>query len=250
MDFNFKRPTHILPLFLILATFLIFIGVPILSFFGLTTSMDISQSSQIPDSYQQIFEIFVLFIQLILVIAFLIIFPFLWYMLVNNCSIRQFFSRILLVKERINNAILWGIIGSIVALGILIIIGAILTIAGFDLKDASNIQDLEIYFSPVAIIILIIIQPIAEEIFFRGFLLDKIASLYGEKIAIISTASFFGIAHLTYGNAYPALMTGIIGILLAYLVIKTKNLYSSITAHILFNVISFSLYTIGNSIGI
>ena len=212
--------------------------------------MDIGQMSQITDSYQQIFEILILFIQLILVIGFLIIFPFLWYMLVNNCSIRQFFSRILLFKERINTAILWGVIGSVVALGILIVIGAILTIAGFDLKNASNIQDLEIYFSPVAIVVLIILQPIAEEIFFRGFLLDKITSLYGEKIAIVSTAGFFGIAHLTYGNAYPALMTGIIGILLAYLVVKTKNLYSCITAHILFNIISFSLYTIGRSIGI
>ena len=250
MDFNFKRPTHILALILIFATFLIFIGIPILSFFGLTNSMDISQTSQILESYQQIFEIFVLFIQLILVIAFLIVFPFLWYILVNNCSIRQFFLKILLVKERINLAILWGIIGSILALGMLMVIGVILTIAGFNLSDASNIQDLEIYFSPVAIVVLIIFQPIAEEIFFRGFLLDKITSLYGEKIAIISTAILFGIAHLVYGNAYPAVMTGIIGILLAYLVIKTKNLYSSIIAHILFNVISFSLYTIGRSLGI
>jgi membrane protease YdiL (CAAX protease family) len=250
MDFNFRRPTHILALFLILGTFLIFIFIPILNFIGLTPSMDISQMPEIPDSYQQIFEIFILFIQLILVIGFLIFFPFLWYILVNNCSIRQFFSRILLIKEGINNAILWGVIGSIVALVILMIIGAILTITGFNLEDASNIQDLEMYFSPVAIVVLILLQPIAEEIFFRGFLLDKISSLYGEKIAILSTAGFFGLAHLIYGNTYPALMTGVIGILLAYLVVKTKNLYSSIIAHILFNVISFSLYTIGKSIGI
>jgi len=250
MDFNFKKPTHILSLTLILFTLFIFNLIPILSFFGLITSMDISQISPITDSYQQIFEIFILLIQLILVICFLIIFPFLWYLLVNNCSIRQFFSRIWLIKEGINNAILWGIIGSIIALGILMVIGLILTIVGFNLNDASNIQDLELYFSPATIIVLIILQPIAEEIFFRGFLLEKINSIYGENIAILSTAGLFGIAHLTYGNAYPALMTGIIGILLAYLVIKTKNLYSSITAHILFNVISFSLYTIGQSIGI
>jgi len=231
-------------------TFLIFNLIPIFSYFGMIPSMEISQISPIPDAYQQIFEIFILLIQLILVICFLIIFPFLWYLLVNNCSIRQFFSRIRLIKEGINNAILWGIIGSIIALGILMVIGVILTIVGFNLNDASNIQDLELYFSPVAIIVLIILQPIAEEIFFRGFLLEKITSIYGDKIAILSTACFFGLAHLTYGNAYPALMTGIIGILLAYLVIKTKNLYSSITAHILFNVISFSLYTIGQSISI
>jgi membrane protease YdiL (CAAX protease family) len=94
-------------------------------------------------------------------------------------------------------------------------------------------------------LILIIIQPIAEEIFFRGFLLDKFKNLFGKNIAIFFSSLLFGLAHLSYGNIYPAILTFIIGLLLAVLVVKTKNLYSSIIAHILFNLISFSIYILG-----
>jgi membrane protease YdiL (CAAX protease family) len=119
---------------------------------------------------------------------------------------------------------------------------------GFNLADYSNIPELESYFSLPAMLILITFQPIGEEIFFRGFLLEKIKSIKGEKTAIIFTAFLFGVAHLSFGNLYPAFMTFIIGFLLAFIVIKTKNLFSAITAHILFNVVSFSFYFIGKFI--
>ena len=78
--------------------------------------------------------------------------------------------------------------------------------------------------------------------------MEKIDTLIGKKTAIISTAGLFGIAHLSFGNVYPAVITGIIGLLLAFIVFKTKNLYSAITAHVLFNIISFVAYTISKSI--
>ena len=86
-----------------------------------------------------------------------------------------------------------------------------------------------------------------EEIFFRGFLLDKIKVISDQKTAIILTSFIFGIAHLTYGNVFPALMTGILGLILAYMVIKTKNLTTAIVAHILFNLTSVVLYFAGQS---
>ena len=78
--------------------------------------------------------------------------------------------------------------------------------------------------------------------------MEKFNSLVGKEAAIIVTALLFGIAHLSFGNVYPAIMTAVVGLLLAFLVIKTKNLYSAITAHILFNLASFSFYMLGKSI--
>jgi membrane protease YdiL (CAAX protease family) len=145
---------------------------------------------------------------------------------------------------------LWGIITTIFAFIIIIAIGILLTYLGINIEESSNIPELESYFSFPLILVLIIFQPIGEEIFFRGFLFEKINAFIGVKTAIITTSLLFGIAHLTFGNVYPAVITTVIGIVLAILVIKTKNLYSAITTHILFNIVSISFYILNKSINI
>ena len=97
---------------------------------------------------------------------------------------------------------------------------------------------------------IVVFQSTTEEIFFRGFLLDKINTLAGKEIAILTTAILFGMAHLSYGKIYPALMTGVFGILLGYVVMKTKNLNTAIIAHILFNITSFALYIASQSLNL
>ena len=145
-------------------------------------------------------------------------------------------------------AIFWGIISMIAMFVIMFVIGILLTFYGFNLEESSNITDLEQIFSLPSIFFIVAFQPIGEEIFFRGFLLDKISSLAGRETAIVVTSLLFGIAHLTYGNIYPAIMTGILGLILAYMVIKTKSLTTAIIAHIFFNIASVTLYIIGQSL--
>jgi len=107
---------------------------------------------------------------------------------------------------------------------------------------------LELLFSIPSILFLITLQPIAEEFFFRGFLLDKFSSTHGAIVGVLLSSLFFGLAHLSFNNLYPAVMTGCIGILLAFLVVKTKNLTAAIIAHVLFNLASFTLYLVGNDL--
>ena len=248
MDFSIKKPTHIFALIMIIITFLIFIFLPVFSYFGLSFSTQTDQISVTQGSFGIIFEIILLLFQILIVIGLFIIVPFLWYFIVNKFTLREIVYQLKLRVQGIDIAFLWGIVTAIVALVVIVAIGALFMSLGFDLKDASNIPDLELYFSLPSILFLIAFQPVAEEIFFRGFLLEKIDSLTGKKTAIITTAILFGIAHLSSGNIYPAFMTGVIGILLAFLVIKTKNLYSAITAHILFNLASFSMYIFAKSV--
>jgi len=248
MDFNVRKPTHIFALIMIIITFLIFIFLPLLTYFGMSFSTQTNQISGTQGSFGIIFEIILLLFQILIVIGLFILVPFMWYFIVNKFSIKEIVNQLKLRIQGIDIAFLWGIITAIAALVVIVAIGALLMSLGFDLKNTSNIPELELYFSLPSMLFLIAFQPIAEEIFFRGFLLGKIESLAGEKTAIITTAILFGIAHLSSGNIYPAFMTGVIGILLAFLVIKTKNLYSAIIAHILFNLISFSLYVFAKSI--
>lgn len=245
MDLNIRKFSHLLILCTILLTFLIFIIMPILSFLGITISSDGYPIENITPAFRIIFEIFLLSLQLFLILLFFILFPILWYIVINKYELKEILYHIKLKKENIERSILWGIITVFIAFTIIITIGGIFQLLGFDLTDSSNIPQLELYFSIPSILILIIIQPIAEEIFFRGFLLDKFKNLFGKNIAIFFSSLLFGLAHLSYGNIYPAILTFIIGLLLAVLVVKTKNLYSSIIAHILFNLISFSIYILG-----
>lgn len=248
MDFNIKKPTHILALLLVAVTFLVFIVLPVLSYFGMPLSTQTDQIEDASESFGILFEIIVLFIQLAFVVALFIVVPILWYRLVNKFNLRQMFSHLKLRTKGIDEAFLWGILTMIFAFAIIVAIGAIMTYLGFDLTDSSNIPELESYFSLPLMLVLIAFQPIGEEIFFRGFLLEKFNSLVGKEAAIITTALLFGVAHLSFGNVYPAMITVVVGLLLAFLVIKTKNLYSAIFAHILFNLVSFSFYMLGKSI--
>ena len=250
MDFDFKNPTHLIALFLLILSFLMFVAVPIFTYFGMfgDVASTTAQLNEYPESFKFVFEIFALLMQLTLVLILFVIVPFVWYKMVNKFSLSQMIEAIRLKKERIDMAFVYGVLTAAVMLGVIIGIGIILTLLGFDLEDAGNIQDIEQLFSIPATLILITVQPVAEELFYRGFLLEKLEKISSAPVAIAGTAILFGLAHLTTGNLYPALLTGIAGAVLAVLVIKTKNLTAAIIAHILFNVASFAMYTLGQSI--
>jgi membrane protease YdiL (CAAX protease family) len=248
MDFDVKKPLHIFALVILVVAFAMVILVPIYSFFVAPLSIESTQIEAASGLFRVIVEIIALFIQILLVaIGIFIIVPFIWYFLVNKLSFKEILFRIKLRKEGMDMAIFWGVLSVLAMFAILFVIGITLTFYGVNLDESSNITDLEQFFSLPSIFFIVIFQPIGEEIFFRGFLLDKINAMAGRETAIVLTSILFGIAHLTYGNIYPALMTAILGLILAYMVLKTKNLTTAIVAHIFFNVVSITLYIIGQS---
>jgi len=248
MDFTIKKPTHILALIILVVAFAVIILLPVYSFFNTPLSIESTQIDETSGIFRLFVEIIALVLQILIVaIGLFIIVPYIWYKLVNKISFKEILFRIKLRKEGIDMAIFWGIISMIAMFVIMFIIGIVLTIYGANLEESSNITDLEQIFSLPSIFFIVAFQPIGEEIFFRGFLLDKISSLAGRETAIVVTSILFGMAHLTYGNIYPAIMTGILGLILAYMVVKTKSLTTAIIAHIFFNVTSVTLYIIGQS---
>lgn len=237
MDFNIKKPLHILALILIIITFLIVIVLPFLSFIGMSLTTQTVEMHEISESLKSMSEIFILIFQLTLVFGLLVVIPILWYIIVNECMLREIFLRLKLKLENIDIAFLWGILAAIFTFVIFFIIVTLLVWFGENPQELGNLPDLERLFSPGTLFLLIATQPIAEEIFFRGFLLEKINLFAGKNIAIFSTAVLFGLAHMSYGKIYPVIFPIVMGIFLGFIVIKTKNLFSAIIAHISFNLI-------------
>lgn len=84
--------------------------------------------------------------------------------------------------------------------------------------------------SPIIITYLLIVRVIAEEIFFRGFLV--------QKIGIIASSALFAVAHYAYGSSAEIIGAFVLGTVLAYQFNKSKDLTATIWAHMLYNLIN------------
>ena len=89
--------------------------------------------------------------------------------------------------------------------------------------------------SILALINIIIMAPICEEIFFRGFIFSKLKTIYKPIIAILVSALFFSIVH---GTFIQQVIVWVYGIVYCYFYYKTGNLRMSILAHFLNNLIA------------
>ncbi len=250
MDFNIKKPAHIFAFIGLLASFLLFIGSPLISLFSLSQIPVIYTPSM--TSFQKlILEITLLFFQLFFVFISFIFVHILWYKILNKISLNEMFTRLYLKREGFGKAIFWGFITIIIAFTLTITIGLIyLFLTKTNPNTVSNIPDLQQLFSIPSLYLLVTIQPFCEEFFFRGFLLEKIKGISSSTIAVILTSIFFGISHLSYTYMYTAIIAVALGILFAIIILKTKNLYTTVIAHTIINITSLTLYFFGKSIGI
>lgn len=110
-----------------------------------------------------------------------------------------------------------------------------LVTAPFGGEIADRVSEMMMESTPILLILFVaIIGPIFEELIFRGYLLKKLR-VYGDKTAIIYCAIAFGLFHT---NLAQILFAGVIGAVLAYVVVKTNNIKYSIIIHILVNLSS------------
>ena len=82
----------------------------------------------------------------------------------------------------------------------------------------------------------LIIAPIGEELFFRGFIFKRLRRSNELYKSIIISSICFSLIHLpNYSNIIPTL---ILGILCAYILFRTKNIIYPIIFHFLYNLLS------------
>lgn len=85
-----------------------------------------------------------------------------------------------------------------------------------------------------------VIAPIAEEIFFRGYVFTAARRTYGVPVAFALSAVLFGLAHLNLQALIPILL---IGLVFCYVYWKTGSLVPTMVAHAMNNAVALiSLY--------
>jgi membrane protease YdiL (CAAX protease family) len=82
----------------------------------------------------------------------------------------------------------------------------------------------------------VVVAPITEEMFFRGFLFKGFRQKYGWKAALVLSSLIFGVWHLQPAAIIP---TFLLGGVLAYVYHRTNSLYPGIILHFMVN--SFGL---------
>ena len=70
--------------------------------------------------------------------------------------------------------------------------------------------------------------PIAEELLFRGILLERCKEMTGERLGILFSALLFGVIHV---NVVQFLYASILGAVLAIFVVKTKRVWVAVLGH-------------------
>lgn len=108
------------------------------------------------------------------------------------------------------------------------------------IQISNRVTDIVQQSDPALLIIFVaILGPIFEELIFRGLFLNRLR-VYGDKTAIIYTAILFGLFHTNLPQIPFAIALGLI---FAYVVVKTNNIKYSIILHICVNSITVLLVT-------
>jgi membrane protease YdiL (CAAX protease family) len=85
------------------------------------------------------------------------------------------------------------------------------------------------------IVVFALIPAVCEELFFRGFVQQKLGKVVNPHAAIWITAAIFSLMHLQFYGFFGRLF---LGALLGYLLYKSGSLWPSIIAHFTYNVIN------------
>jgi membrane protease YdiL (CAAX protease family) len=164
-----------------------------------------------------------------------------WVKVVHKRTLRALWFRDFSLKN-IFTGVGIGVAGEFVA----VVIAGILTtiIQNVTNKPVEQPKQISLQSHPSVVVLaivgfsVIVLAPLAEEAFFRGFVFRGLMRWLRPGWAVVLSAAVFGIAHLI-----PLIMLPIfgLGILLATIVRARKSLAPSIFAHATFNAIGFAV---------
>ena len=145
----------------------------------------------------------------------------------------------------------WGVLGlalSYAALGAYL---GMVSALGIDaLEPVSTIDD-DVIYENIELVILtgvlaVGMAPIAEEIFYRGFLIGGLARRWSLGVGMAGSSLLFAAVHLDAGSLIPF---ALIGFVFAWVALRSRSLYAAILAHFLFNLIAYSATVADRGVG-
>ncbi|RLF42590.1 MAG: hypothetical protein DRN18_02165 [Thermoplasmata archaeon] len=217
-----KRALKIIPIILLLFFILTFYIRPLVS-----------------PSYTQETEIteFSMIINSLITLFLLISIPLSWLYLIDGKKTEDVLDYLKIRKENLGLAIVYGIIGFSFVIFVLMLFGIYIKTSGEE-YDNPLVKEIARTLSIPSIVFIALAQSSGEEVFFRGFLMEKLSLNGNYHIGIFLSSLLFGLAHLSYNQIYQVILPIAIGVIFGYMVAKSKNLLSSIIPHASYNLIS------------
>lgn len=135
------------------------------------------------------------------------------------------------IKQVLGIVLLW--------IGSYIIVITITLIQNYYFPNGISVgQDLHNFFTSVPIgislFIVAVMPAICEEVLFRGFILTTFKNVKNKMVIILCVGIMFGVFHV---DIYRIVPTAVLGIILTYIMIKTKNILLPILFHFINNFI-------------
>lgn len=125
---------------------------------------------------------------------------------------------------------LWFVVSFLALFTATIALSLILGAAGFnDTASVAEALGKIIAVSPLLIAYLFTIRVFAEEVFFRVFL--------SERLGTVSSAVVFALAHIFYGSVAEVIAAFLLGLVLALVYGKVKNIIPIFFAHMAYNLV-------------
>lgn len=143
----------------------------------------------------------------------------------------------------LNNGALLALLVLLASLALTFVYGIVVTFFGQDILAPEPLPgDLTetVLHRLAGFVVVVLLAPFAEEVFFRGFLLPAFANRWGFLVGAIISSGLFGISHVAPGSIVPAFMSGM---LFAWLYHRTGSLWNTTIAHGAQNSLAFALTT-------
>lgn len=132
----------------------------------------------------------------------------------------------------------WGVVAWIVSSLIAAAVDLALRQAGVEMEPQAAEQAISVVEPWVVILAIVVLAPIAEEIFFRGIVFNAWLRERGRRWAFIGSAALFAIIHVSLVALLPIF---VLGLGLAWIYSRTGNLLAPIAMHATVNGISVIL---------
>ncbi|HSI98923.1 MAG TPA: type II CAAX endopeptidase family protein [Patescibacteria group bacterium] len=132
----------------------------------------------------------------------------------------------------------WGVVAWIVASLASAAVVTLLEALGLDVAPQAAEQALGLVEPWVAVLAIVILAPIAEELFFRGVVFNALLRERGPRLAYIGSAALFAVIHLSIVALLPIFL---LGLALAWVYDRTGSLLAPIVMHAVVNGISVAI---------
>jgi hypothetical protein len=147
--------------------------------------------------------------------------------------LRREFSRGFGLKELLFIAVLFVLVGSVVAVVMWL----------FQPRDFLAFPRYNPRFWALVMILYPLLSALPQELAYRTFFFHRYGPLFGERraMAIAVNAALFGFAHIIFGSVISVVLSGMLGAVLAWRYTRTRSLYAVWLEHGLYGQLVFTV---------